>query len=131
MTQEESLMYTLVKCLQKERNLYKSKFKSVERKLTNKNIQFYIIEEKEQIWRREREFYIKQQALLRSELEACQDLTIRLEAHVNSLNILLLPNECIVLNFNEYASDKNSDSDSSYDDMIKDYGAVAQPKDKK
>lgn len=69
--------------------------------------------------------------MLRSELEACQDLTIRLEGHVNSLNVLLLPNECIALNFNEYASDKNSDSDSSYDDMIKDYGAVAQPKEKK
>jgi len=66
-TNEIPLLNTLIKSLQKERNTYKSKMKSIEKDLLNKKIEFYIMEEKEQIWKREREFYIKQHSLIKAE----------------------------------------------------------------
>ena len=84
-----------MKSLQKERNSYKSKFKAAEKNLIHKNIEFYIMEEKEQIWKREREYYLKQQALIKAELEGAKDVVIRMENHINALNILLLPSEYV------------------------------------
>ena len=87
------MLYDLLKINQEERRYYKDKLKEAERSLKEINLRYYIMEEKEQIWKREREFYIKQHALLRSEIENSKGLITRMENHINMLNTLLLPPE--------------------------------------
>lgn len=87
------MLYELLKINQTERRFYKDKLKNAEKSLKEINLRFYIMEEKEQIWKREREFYIKQHGQLRSEIDNSQQLITRMENHINMLNTLLLPHE--------------------------------------
>lgn len=127
LSQEVESLYFIIKTHQKEREVYIHKIKEAERALKQRNLDFYIMEEKDQIWKREREFYISQQSLLRAELENSRELVVRMENHVNMLNTLLLPHEYIQRVSSQTVTNL-SDSDSSYDDMLKDYGAASIPK---
>lgn len=89
----DSLLNELLKINQNERRYYKDKLRDAERSLKEVNIRLYVMEEKEQIWRREREFYIKQHGQLRAEIDNSQRLIIRMENHINMLNTLLIPHE--------------------------------------
>lgn len=55
---DESLLYILVKIQQEDKSVLKQKLKELERNISDKNVRMYILEEKDQIWNREREFYI-------------------------------------------------------------------------
>lgn len=76
-------------------------------------------------------------------METSKDVIIRMENHINALNILLLPSDYIqrvslsevtpiqlsIVKMNEeYDSEVGNDSDSSYDDMMKGFGAVSGAK---
>ena len=87
------MLYELFKINQTERRFFKDKLRDAERSLKEVNLRLYIMEEKEQIWRRERDFYIKQHGLLRAETDNSQKFITRMENHINMLNTLLLPHE--------------------------------------
>lgn len=65
-----------------------------------------------------------------------------MENHINSLSVMLIPPEdiqrvkiiCVIQQISDFKTDNDidgvcdSDSDSSYDDMLKDYGAASASK---
>jgi len=126
---DQQMLYELLKFNQKERRFYKEKLKKTEQALNELKINYYIMEEKDQIWRREREFYIKQYSSLTAEVENSRDLIIQMENHINTLNTLLLPSEYIQSDRGSTLNPSSNpdDSDSSYDDMLKDFGSVSTP----
>lgn len=67
----------LVKIHQKEREEYRKRIRDVEKELVGKKIDYFVMEEKDQIWKREREFFIQKQALYETELEHSKQLVFR------------------------------------------------------
>ena len=129
---DENIILNLLKIAQKEKEDYREKLKDSERSLKQLRIEYYIMEERQGIYKRERDYLEQGKAMLQAEVENSQSLIIRMENHINLLNKLLLPHEFVqrivepeaIEMPNFYGSDFKHNSDSSDDDMMADYGSV-------
>jgi len=131
------VLYALLKITQSEKDGYRQKLKEAERSLQQLRLEYFIMEEREQIYKRESSFMETTKSMLHSEIQNSHSLLFRMENHINMLNTLLLPHDFVKvlveptgIQIQKFSSpEKNiSDSDSSSDDMLGDYGAISVPK---